>query len=109
MEIDKSPGTDAIPIEFSKTFYECLEKDLLQLYNIFLFTEKKSIETMNQAIITLISRKGDINKLKYWRPIFVLCLDCKILTKILSNRLKTRDNVLLDPRQQRSNHLNNLF
>ena len=43
---------------------------------------------MNQAIITLIPKKGDENKLKYWRPISLLCNDYKILTKTLDNRLK---------------------
>ena len=43
---------------------------------------------MQQAIITLIRKKGDLSKLKYWRPISLLCLDYKILTKILANRLK---------------------
>ena len=43
---------------------------------------------MNQAIFTLIPKKEDLNKLKYWRPISLLCLDYKILTQILSNRLK---------------------
>ena len=41
MENDKSPGIDGIPIEFYKNFYEIIEKDLLQLYNNILFTEKK--------------------------------------------------------------------
>ena len=36
---------------------------------------------MQQAIITLILKKGDPNKLEYWRPISLLCLDYKILTK----------------------------
>ena len=45
---------------------------------------------MHQAIVTLIPKKGDTNKLKYWRPILsLLCNDYKILTKILANRLKT--------------------
>ena len=43
---------------------------------------------MNQAIITLISKKGKLNQLKYWRPIPLLYLDYKILNKILANRLK---------------------
>ena len=43
---------------------------------------------MKQAIITLILKKGDLNKLKYWGPISLLCITYKILTKISANRLK---------------------
>ena len=46
-------------------------------------------KTMQQAITTLIPKKGVLKKKIYWRPISLLCLDYKILTKILSNRLKT--------------------
>ena len=37
---------------------------------------------------TLIPKNGNLNKLKYWKPIKLLCLDSKTLTKILANRLK---------------------
>ena len=43
---------------------------------------------MKQAIITLIPKKGDLSKLKYWGPISLLCINYKILTKISANRLK---------------------
>ena len=43
---------------------------------------------MKQAIITLIPKKRRFTKLQYWRPISLLCVDYKILTKILANRLK---------------------
>ena len=88
MQNDKSPGIDGIPVEFYKTFYKTLENDLIQLYNNILFLEKNITNTMKQAIITLIPKKGDSNKLKYWRSISLLCIDYKILTKILANRLK---------------------
>ena len=81
MQNDKTPGIDGIPAEFYKTFYETLENDLIQLYNNILFSEKSITNTMKQAIITLIPKKGNLNKLKYWRPISLLCIDYKILTK----------------------------
>ena len=84
-----SPGIDGIPVEFYKTFYDVLENDLLQIFNNILFTEQETTKTMQQAIITLILKKGDLKQLKYWRPISLLCNDYKILTKILANRLKT--------------------
>ena len=113
MENDKSSGIDGIPIEFYKTFYEILGQDLLQLYNNILFIEKKSTRTMNQAIITLIPKKGNLDKLKYWRPVSFLCLDYKILTKILANRLKKILPVIMSEEQDASiphrTIFNNLF
>ena len=55
-ENDKSPGIDGIPIEFCKTFFDLLETDLLKLYNNILF-EENEINTMHQAIVTLIPKK----------------------------------------------------
>ena len=42
---------------------------------------------MQQAIITLIPKKGDLKQLKYWRPSSLLCNDDKILTRRLKNIL----------------------
>ena len=41
----------------------------------------------NQTI-TLIPKKRNIKLLKYWKLISLLCIDYKILRKILANRLK---------------------
>ena len=43
---------------------------------------------MNQGIITLLPKNDKKENLKIWRPISLLCSDYKILSKILSNRLK---------------------
>ena len=48
---------------------------------------------MNQAVITLIPKEAGItdpalNDLKNWRLMSLLCLDYKILTEILANRLR---------------------
>ena len=46
---------------------------------IVLHNEKQTPKTMKQAIITLLPKKGDLDKLKHWRLISVICLDYKIL------------------------------
>ena len=43
-----------------KTFYEIIENDLLQLNNNILLVEKNTTKAMQEAIITLIPKKGDL-------------------------------------------------
>ena len=89
MENDKSPGIDGIPIEFYKVFFPIIKNDLKYIYNKVLFNLQTTPKIWNQAIITLIPKKTEnLEELKYWRPISLLCTDYKILTKILSNRIR---------------------
>ena len=83
MENGKSPGIDGLPIEFYKEFFEEIGDDLVDLYNNILFVNKKLTPSMNKAEISLLPKKGDLNDIKNWRPISLLCADYKILTKIL--------------------------
>ena len=88
MENGKSPGIDGLPIEFYKSQCHVLKHDLLQLCNSILFQNENLTPSMNQAITALIPKSDQKELLKNWRPISVLCADYKILTKIISNRLK---------------------
>ena len=88
MENDKSPAIDGLLIEFYKSQYEIIKNDLLQIYNSTLSLNETLPPSMTQAIITLLPKNGK-KLLRNWRPISLLCVDYKILTKIISNRLKT--------------------
>ncbi|KAI3357946.1 hypothetical protein L3Q82_016322 [Scortum barcoo] len=51
-----------------------------------------------RAVITLLPKKGDLQELKNWRPVSLLCTDYKILSKVLACRL--RESVLFLPKEE---------
>ena len=96
LNLDKSPGEDGLTAEFYKTFRYDLVNLLNELYNNILITET-STKAMNMGIITLIYKnKGSMEDLKNWRPITLLNIDYKILTKILTNRLKLIETKIIN-------------
>lgn len=40
-----------------------------------------------RAILTLLPKKGNLNDIKNWRPVSLLCSDYKLLSKVLATRL----------------------
>ena len=98
MENGKSPGIDDLPIELHKLQYEIIKNDLLELYNSILFKNENLSHSMNQAIITLLPKNME-KELKNWRPISLLCVDYKILTKIISNISKPTLDVTISKEQ----------
>ena len=83
----KSPGTDGLVIEFYKFFWKVIKPYLMESYKHSLLKGELSVE-QKRAIITLIPKKDkDRLFLKNWRPISLLNVDYKILTKTLANRL----------------------
>ena len=46
-------------------------------------------ESMRQAVITCVYKKGKTEDITNWRPISLLNYDYKILTKVLSNRMQS--------------------
>ncbi len=57
---------------------------------VFLECEKSENLPLScrRAVITLLPKKADLGLLKNWRPISLLGIDYKILSKTLTNRLK---------------------
>lgn len=86
MKSNKSPGIDGLPKEFYKTFFDIIGEDLTEVINNIYFSGIMG-ETMRTAVITLLFKKGDIHEIKNYRPVSLLTVDYKLITKVLKTRL----------------------
>ena len=67
MKPDKSPGSDGLPAEFYRCFWNIIGNDLVEVLN-FCFSKGLLSESMWLAILSLIHKKNDPCSIKNWRP-----------------------------------------
>lgn len=95
MENGKTPGCDGIPAEFYKMFWSRLKHILFQALSFALKTGTLH-RSATRGIITLLPKKErDLLLCKSWRPLTLLNVDYKILSKALALRMKSKlDNLI---------------
>ena len=96
---NKSPGNDGLTKEFLLCFFRNIGSLLVEsINNLFEVGELSS--SQKQAMIVLIGKKeSDKRLIKNWRPISLLNVDTKILSKALAMRLKKVIGTLVAPEQ----------
>ena len=88
MEMGRSPGTDGLPAEFYKVFWNDVSTYLLASLNSSFSKGHLSI-SQRRGLITLIPKKNKPQQyLKNWRPISLLNCDYKIAAKAVATRMK---------------------
>ena len=87
MSLNKSPGIDGIPLEFYIAYWDIIKVEICDIYNTIISSLALE-DRQNMGVISLIYKGGAENYLSSWRPISLLCVDTKILAKILAERLK---------------------
>ena len=96
---DKTPGTDGLPAEFLRYFWPELQSSIVGSFNYAFQNGSLSI-SQRRGIISLIPKKNkDKTILENLRPISLLNVDYKILTKILAKRLEKVLPKLINPDQ----------
>ena len=84
-------GEDGFTKKIYESFYDLIWRDLLVSYEAGFQNGSLSI-SQRRGIITFIPKAdGDLKELSNWRPISLLNIDYKILTKALAKR---RENYL---------------
>ena len=88
MELNKSPGSDGLPAEFYKVFWNDLHYYLLNSLTCA-YAKGFLAVTQRRGLITLLPKKNKpANLLKNWRPITLQNCDYKIATKSIASRMR---------------------
>ena len=84
---NKTPGMDGLPIEFYDSYEEVLAPKLRDMY-MEAFEVGQLPSTMEEAMIVVLPKQGrDPLQVGSYRPLSMLNMDYKILSKVLANRL----------------------
>lgn len=67
-------------IEFSRALWYIVTHDMLEVFSESLAMGSLLFSCL-RAVVTLLPQKGDLQDIKNWFPVSLLCLDYKILSK----------------------------
>jgi hypothetical protein len=86
MEQNKAAGPDGFNAEFYQAFWGVISDDLYNLIDD-LYNHDLDLDMLNYGLVTLVPKGSDADKIQKYRPICLLNVVFKIITKILCNRL----------------------
>lgn len=94
---DKSPDPNGFSIAFFQRCWDIVKDNLLKVIEEFYYSEE-FYEHLNNTFIALIPKKSSVKEMKDFRPISLLSSVYKIISKILSVRLKSMmKNIISHP------------
>ena len=87
MAKNKTPGNDGLTVEFYETFWPLVSQHLVAAFNLAYEDQIMSV-SQRQGVIKLIPKpKKEKQELGNWRPITLINVDTKIISKCLAKRI----------------------
>lgn len=91
---DSAPGPDGFPTIFYKTFWGIMKQHFMKMVKEF-FEGKLDLKRLNYGVVTLIPKIKDANTIKHFRPICLINVSFKIITKLLAVCLGKIANMII--------------
>lgn len=98
MQGNKSLGPDGMTLIFYKRFWNIIGKDLIMAVQHF-FEEGKLSKTTNHTFFALIPKKPAADRVELFRPISLCNVAYKVVTKVLTMRLRNVLSNIIHPLQ----------
>lgn len=86
MKNNKVPGIDGLTKEFYITFWDLIGDHLLEVFEEMCETGRMP-KSMRTGVISFLHKKGSPAVLSNYRPLSMVCVDYKILSRTLARRL----------------------
>ncbi|KAI3727188.1 hypothetical protein L1987_66999 [Smallanthus sonchifolius] len=85
---DKAPGPDGFNFTFIKQYWELLQADFQIILGAF-YEDGVISGVCSSSFIALIPKSNDPDSFNDFRPISLIGCICKVISKVLANRIKT--------------------
>lgn len=95
---EKSPGLDGITTEVLHKCWPFIQRACYEMVEVFWLDRIMPLSSL-AGVIKLIPKDGDLSWLTNWRPITMITMTYKIISKILANRVKSLIPHLVDSQQ----------
>lgn len=98
LALNKASGPDGLPNEFLKKFWLDLKSEIMQILHGF-HDCSLDLRSMNKANVVMVPKIDSPQLVGDFRPISIINLIPKFISKILSNRLRLKMPGLISERQ----------
>ena len=78
---NKAAGPDGFNIEFYQHYWDLVKEDMLALLEEF-YEHNLDLDRLNYGVISLLPKGSDADRIQKYRPICLLNVTFKIITKI---------------------------
>eukprot|EP00253_Pinus_taeda_P036193 PITA_36193 len=87
MPSDKAPGPDGFTINFYKACWNIVKQDIWEIVEDSR-RSKTILKSLNSTFIALVPKVEEANSTEKFRPIALCNVICRIISKVIANRLK---------------------